>query len=157
MACDLLAQRELRAARLMALASLQLTKNVTRHPALLPLYASSYKELLLYGVSLAENPGTTLEVRLLFCSASRRALGGRAQGSAGRQVEGLEADAVDVSLTLEGIERSPFAAYKYTVLAGRVAAVCGIQLLTQLAQGLDPDLAGQAREARHAALGFLRA
>jgi hypothetical protein len=41
-------------------------------------------------------------------------------------------DPGDVVLTLEMIEHSRYAEYKYTVLAGRVAAICGVQRLDHL-------------------------
>ena len=51
------------------------------------------------------------------------------------QVEALGSgpDALDVRLTMAGIEDSPFAEFRSTELAGRVAAVCGVRSLAELA------------------------
>lgn len=61
---QLLSKRLSNVARLMALTSLQLTKLLTQNPALLPLYKDAYKQMLLQGISLGENPETTLEVEV---------------------------------------------------------------------------------------------
>ena len=51
------------------------------------------------------------------------------------QVEALGSgpDALDVRLTMASIEDSPFAEFRSTELAGRVAAVCGVRSLAGLA------------------------
>jgi len=47
-------------------------------------------------------------------------------------------DPGDVVLTLEMIEQSRYAEYRYTMLAGRVAAICGVQRLDDL-QSAGPE------------------
>ena len=50
--------------RIMALATLQLSKLLTQNPALLPCYTEVYLKMLLYGAPMNDNsfPGTALEV-----------------------------------------------------------------------------------------------
>lgn len=43
----------------------------------------------------------------------------------------------DVLLTMEAIEDSQFAGYRHSVLAGRLAALCGVQVLVDSAAGLN--------------------
>ena len=44
-----------------------------------------------------------------------------------------ESDSQDVLLTMETIEHSQYADYRYTILAGRIAAICGVQVLVESA------------------------
>ena len=76
------------------------------------------------------------------------------------QVEsiGSVGDPGDVVLTLEGIEQTRYAEYRYTVLAGRVAAICGLQRLDDM-RGNEgsSNLASAASEAlRSSSLGLLQ-
>ena len=67
------------------------------------------------------------------------------------QVEsiGASGDPGDVVLTLEAIERTRYAEYRYTVLAGRVAAICGLQRLEDM-QGSEEGRDSQASAASEA-------
>ena len=52
-------------------------------------------------------------------------------------------DPGEVILTLEMIEQSRYAEYRHTVLAGRVAAIVGVQVLADLAARPDKALLAQ--------------
>lgn len=52
-------------------------------------------------------------------------------------------DPGEVILTLEMIEQSRYAEYRHTVLAGRVAAIVGVQVLADLAACPDKALLTQ--------------
>lgn len=58
-------------------------------------------------------------------------------------------DSGEVILTLQMIERSKYAEYRHTVLAGRVAAIVGVQLLVDLTTVRTEMLSQQACESNH--------
>ena len=67
------------------------------------------------------------------------------------QVESIGAvgDPGDVILTLEAIEQTRYAEYRYMVLAGRVAAICGLQRLDDM-RGSEEGRSKQASAASEA-------
>ena len=82
---------------------------------------------------------------------SRQGCSGFELAALGVQVESIGAmgDPGDMVLTLEAIEQTRYAEYRYTVLAGRVAAICGLQRLDNMQDSEEGrgDLASAASEA----------
>jgi len=62
---------------------------------------------------------------------------------------GAVGDPGDVVLTMEAIEHTRYTEYRYTVLAGRVAAICGVQKLGEAAAGSGGVDAAAASERLH--------
>ena len=81
----------------------------------------------------------------------RSALGFRLDLGFYMQGEGAMADEDpgEVILTLEMIEQSRYTEYRYTVLAGRIAAIVGVQMLADSAADAASPKALHAGESRH--------